>query len=186
MLDTDKGQILLHLARAAIAKELGFISHDLPRTAWLEEPGATFVTLTLRGQLRGCIGSLEAYRPLIEDVKYNAIAAAFRDPRFQPLTKEEFAEVVIEVSQLSAPKPIQFTSEQNALEQLIPGIDGVILELGRYRATFLPQVWAQLPQAKEFIAHLKHKAGLPQDYWSDDIRLSRYSVQKWSEAKQHE
>ncbi len=186
MLNTDKGQTLLHLARAAIAKELGFISHDLPRSAWLEEPGATFVTLTLHGQLRGCIGSLEAHRPLIEDVKHNAIAAAFKDPRFQPLSKEEFAEVVIEVSQLSPPKPIQFSSEQNALEQLIPGIDGVIIELGRYRATFLPQVWAQLPQPQVFIAHLKNKAGLPQDYWSDDIRLSRYSVQKWREGESHE
>lgn len=189
MFDTDKGKTLLHLARAAIAKELGFSSHELPRSDWLEEPGATFVTLTLNGQLRGCIGSLEAYRPLIDDVRHNAVASAFRDPRFAPLTKAEFAEVLIEVSLLSSPEAIRFSSEQNALEQLHPGRDGVILEyappsLGRScRATYLPQVWAQLPDPKEFIGHLKNKAGLPEDFWSDDIRLLRYTVQKFSEGK---
>jgi hypothetical protein len=183
MHDTDKGKTLLHLARAAIAKELGFSSHDLPRGDWLEEPGATFVTLTLHGQLRGCIGSLEAYRPLIDDVRHNAVASAFRDPRFAPLTKAEFAEVLIEVSLLSSPEAIRFSSEQNALEQLHPGLDGVILEYGSYRATYLPQVWAQLSDPKEFINHLKNKAGLPEDFWSDDVRLSRYTVQKFSEGK---
>jgi AmmeMemoRadiSam system protein A len=185
MLDTNKGLTLLHLARAAIAGKFGFVSHDLPRTDWLEEPGATFVTLTLHGQLRGCIGSLEAHRPLLEDVRHNAIAAAFQDPRFAPLSKEEFAEVAIEVSLLSRPEPIRFSSEQNALEQLNPGKDGVIIEYARFRATFLPQVWAQLPQPQLFIAHLKNKAGLPEDFWSDDIRLSRYAVQKWREGEPH-
>lgn len=183
MLDTREGQILLHLARAAIAKELGFISHDLPRTDWLEMPGATFVTLTLHGQLRGCIGSLEALRPLIDDVRANAVASAFRDPRFAPLSKAEFAEVQVEVSLLSAPEPLIFTSEENALEQLHPGKDGVILEYGRHRATFLPQVWGQLPLPQTFIAHLKNKAGLPENFWSNDLRISRYSVQKWREEK---
>jgi AmmeMemoRadiSam system protein A len=185
MFDTDQGQTLLHLARAAIAEKLGFVSHDFPRTEWLEEPGATFVTLTLYGQLRGCIGSLEAYRPLIDDVRYNAVASAFRDPRFEPLSKEEFANVFIDVSLLSKPEILRFNSEQNALEQLNPGIDGVILEYGHQRATYLPQVWAQLPDPQVFIANLKNKAGLPEDFWSDDIRVSRYTVQKWREGEQH-
>ena len=185
MFDTDKGQTLIRLARAAIARELGFVSHDLPRSDWLEEPGATFVTLTLHGKLRGCIGSLESHRPLVDDVRQNAISAAFRDPRFAPLTKEEFAEVVIDVSLLSTPEPISFTSEENALAQLHPGRDGVILAWSRHRATYLPQVWEQLPDPHVFISHLKNKAGLPEDFWSDDIRLSRYTVRKWREGEQH-
>jgi len=185
MFNTDKGQTLLHLARAAIAEELGFVSHDLPRADWLEEPGATFVTLTLDGRLRGCIGSLEAHRPLIDDVRQNAVASAFRDPRFTPLIKAEFADVIIEVSLLSKPELVRHNSEENALAQLTPGRDGVILELGQHRATYLPQVWAQLPKPESFIAHLKDKAGLPEDYWSDDVRLSRYTVQKWREGEQH-
>ena len=183
MFDTDKGKTLLHLARASIARELGFKSHDLPRIDWLEEPGATFVTLTLQGQLRGCIGSLEAYRPLIEDVQSNAVASAFRDPRFLPLGKDEFAEVVIEVSLLSKPELIRHSSEEDALAQLTPGRDGVILQYGQHRATYLPQVWAQLPEPGSFIAHLKEKAGLPDNFWSDDIQLSHYTVQKWKEIE---
>jgi AmmeMemoRadiSam system protein A len=183
MFDTDKGRTILHLARAAIAKELGFKSHDLPRIDWLEEPGATFVTLTLQGQLRGCIGSLEAYRPLIEDIQSNAVASAFRDPRFPPLSKEEFSEVLIEVSLLSKPEIIRHHNEEEALAQLTPGRDGVIIELGRQRATYLPQVWAQLPDTHDFISHLKQKAGLPEDYWSEDIRLMHYTVQKWHEIE---
>jgi AmmeMemoRadiSam system protein A len=182
MFNTDKGQTLLHLARAAIAKELGFFSHDIPRADWLEEPGATFVTLTLNGQLRGCIGSLEAHRPLIDDLRRNAVASAFSDPRFDPLTKEEFADVLVDVSLLSKPEVILFSSEQDALTKLHPGKDGLILEYGRQRATYLPQVWAQLSDPQEFINHLKQKAGLPGDFWSNDIRLSRYSVQKWHEG----
>ena len=183
MFDTDKGKTLLRLARASIARELGFKSHDLPRIDWLEEPGATFVTLTLQGQLRGCIGSLEAYRPLIEDVQSNAVASAFRDPRFLPLSKDEFAEVVIEVSLLSKPKLIRHNSEEDALAQLTPGRDGVILQYGQHRATYLPQVWAQLTKPGSFIAHLKEKAGLPDNFWSDDIHLSHYTVQKWKEIE---
>lgn len=185
MFDTDKGNTLLHLARAAIGKELGFFSHELPRTDWLEEPGATFVTLTLDVQLRGCIGSLEAHRPLIDDVRANAVASAFRDPRFEPLSKAEFGQVFIDVSLLSKPEPMHFENEKDALEQLNPGLDGVILAYGRHRATYLPQVWAQLPEPRDFITQLKNKAGLPGDFWSDDIKLSRYTVQKWREVEKH-
>jgi AmmeMemoRadiSam system protein A len=184
MFDTKRGRTLLHLARAAIAKELGFASRELPQTDdWLQEPGATFVTLNLHGNLRGCIGSLEARWPLIDDVRHNAMASAFLDPRFTPLTKQELDDIVIGVSLLSPPEQIHFSSERNALEQLRPGLDGVILEHGRRRATYLPQVWAQLPEPQEFLNHLKNKAGLPEDFWSEDIRLSRYGVQKWREGE---
>jgi len=185
MFDTGKEQTLLHLARAAIATELGFISDDLPRIAWLEEPGATFVTLTLHGQLHGCIGSLEANRTLIDDVRHNAVAAAFQDPRFAPLTKKEFADVIIEVALLSKPETIHFSSEQDALMQLNPGLDGVTLEYGYHRATFLPHAWADFPHAQIFLAHLKSQAGLPEDFWSVDIKLSRFTVRKWRETEQH-
>jgi AmmeMemoRadiSam system protein A len=183
MLATDQGETLLHLARAAIGRELGFRSHDLPRTAWLEEPGATFVTLMLDGQLHGCIGTLEACRPLIDDVCQNAVSSAFRDPRFPPLTKDEFADVLVEVSLLSKPQLISHSSEEEALAQLSPGQDGVIFEYGHYRSTYLPQVWAQLPDPKSFIANLKSKAGLPASFWSDEVRLSHYTVQKWREGE---
>lgn len=182
MNDEQHGLTLLRLARAAIARELGFDSHDLPRSDWLAQDGATFVTLNLHGRLRGCIGSLEAHRALYDDVRHNAVAAAFRDPRFPPLGKEEFAEVQLEVSLLSTPEPVSFKSEADALARLHPGRDGVILEYGRSRATYLPQVWAQLPEPADFLGHLKEKAGLPADFWSDDIRLSRYNVQKFSEG----
>ena len=182
MLDAEQGKTLVYLARAAIAGELGFAAHELPRGDWLEQPGATFVTLTLHGRLRGCIGSLEAYRPLIDDVRDNAVAA-FRDPRFDPLSKTEFAEVLVDVSLLSKPEAMRFNSEQDALEQLHPGRDGVILECGGHRATFLPQVWAQLQQPQVFLRHLKNKAGLAEEFWSDDIKLSRYTVQKWREGE---
>lgn len=185
MQNTKEGQILLHLARAAIAKELGLATHDLPRSNWLDKPGATFVTLHLNGELRGCIGSLEARRPLIDDVQNNALASAFRDPRFLPLGKEEFADVVIDVSLLGKSEPIHFHDEQDALAQLKPGKDGVIMEYGLHRATFLPQVWSQLPDPQKFLARLKEKAGLTADFWSNDIRLSRYSVQEWSEGEQN-
>jgi AmmeMemoRadiSam system protein A len=185
MLDTEQGQTLIRLARAAIAGELGFASHGLPHSNWLEEPGATFVTLTLHGQLRGCIGSLQAHRPLIDDVRNNAVAAAFRDPRFSPLSKEEFAEVEIDVSLLGPAEAISFSSEEDALAKLRPGTDGVILEWNRHRSTYLPQVWMQLPDPRDFISHLKSKAGLPENFWSDDVRLSRYTVQKWHEGEHH-
>lgn len=185
MRNIKEGQILLHLARAAIAKELGFAAHDLPRSDWLEKPGATFVTLHLYGELRGCIGSLEARRPLIDDVQSNAFASAFRDPRFDPLGKKEFADVVIEVSLLGKSEPIHFHDEQDAVAQLNPGKDGVIMEYGLHRATFLPQVWSQLPTPQKFLSRLKEKAGLTADFWSNDFRLSRYAVQEWSEGEQN-
>jgi AmmeMemoRadiSam system protein A len=185
MLESEKGRILLLLARSAIAERFGESPLPFLETEWLQESAATFITLTLRGQLRGCIGSLEAHRPLIEDVRTNAVAAALRDPRFAPLSAEEFANVSIEVSLLSVPQPMRFDSEQDALSRLRAGVDGVILEYGLHRSTFLPQVWEQLPDKKVFMAHLKNKAGLPENFWSDEIKLSRYTVKKWREGEPH-
>lgn len=180
---TIDGKTLLQLARAAISQRLG-LAVDLPaRAAWLEKTGACFVTLKVHGQLRGCIGSLEARQPLYDDVVHNAVAAAFRDPRFPPLGSDELNEVEIEVSLLSAAAPMDYFDETDALAQLRPGADGIILEYGAHRGTFLPQVWEDLPQPQRFLAHLKRKAGLPEDFWSDDIRLSRYTVQKFKEGK---
>lgn len=177
----ERGEILLHLARGAISRELSGKTAELPSPAWLDEPGATFVTLTKAGVLRGCIGSLEAHRSLRDDVLFNARAAAFNDPRFAPLSAEELNQVRVEVSVLGTPEPIHASSEAEALALLRPGADGLILQYGRQRATFLPQVWKQLPHPQAFLAQLKIKAGLPPDFWSDEIRLARYGVQKWSE-----
>lgn len=180
--DTTKGETLLQLARAEIAGRLG---EDAPRPAdhaWLNEPGATFVTLTRTGELRGCIGTLEAHRPLGIDVRENALAAAFRDPRFMPLSREDYPGVRVEVSLLSPMQQIEVPDEVSALATLRPHVDGVALEFGQYRATFLPQVWAQLPEPAEFLAHLKRKAGLPMDFWAEGVRLARYTVSKWKET----
>jgi len=182
--DKEHGRILLQLARGAIAGQFAPVNQNIPQADWLQQPGATFVTLTLHNQLRGCIGSLEAHRPLAEDVCSNAVAAAFHDPRFAPLTEEEFAEVSVEVSLLTPAQPMQFRGEPDALTQLRPHVDGVIFEYGGYRSTFLPQVWENLTQPRQFLAMLKRKAGLPDDFWADGIKLSRYTVTKWSEKKQ--
>ena len=178
----DKGQILLPLVRSAIASALGQALGAPAHAAWLQEKGATFVTLTQGGELRGCIGTLEAHRPLLEDVQANALAAALRDPRFAPLQHAELSYTRVEVSLLSASEAIAFESEQHALAQLRPEVDGIIFEFGRYRSTFLPQVWEQLPDPETFMAHLKHKAGLAPNFWAVDVKLSRYTVSKWKES----
>jgi len=177
-----RGEVLISIARNSIESEFGrqqeSDNEDLP---WLKEKGATFVTLNRNAQLRGCIGTLEAHRPLLLDVKGNAYAAAFRDPRFSPLTENELSDTEVEVSLLSAMLPMLFSDEQDALAQLQPGIDGVVFEFGRYRSTFLPQVWEQLPEVSLFMAHLKNKAGLHPEFWDDEVKLYRYSVSKWKE-----
>ncbi len=176
------GQLLLPIARAAIASALGLGAQAPEDASCLQEPGACFVTLTQRGQLRGCIGSLEARRSLLADVKANAVAAALQDPRFAPLTPGELALTRVEVSLLSPLQEMHFASEADALAQLRPGIDGVVFSFGRHRSTFLPQVWEQLPGAAEFMEQLKRKAGLAADFWDPAVRLQRYSVAKWQEV----
>jgi len=143
----------------------------------LREPAASFVTLKKHGELRGCIGSLEAHRPLVEDVAHNAYAAAFRDPRFLPVTAQELPELEFHLSVLTPAEPMQFESEKNLLEQIRPGIDGLVLEDGAYRGTFLPAVWESLPDAVQFLQHLKLKAGLPKNHWSDTLKISRYTAE---------
>ncbi len=177
----DRGETLLKLARSGIAAQLGRQASVLTPPGWLDEPGASFVTLTRQGELRGCIGTLEAHRPLGIDVRENAVAAAFRDPRFAPLSGAEFDAIRVEVSLLSPGEAIPVASEAEALAALRPGVDGVVFEYAHYRSTFLPQVWEQLPEPAEFLAHLKRKAGLSMDFWAEQVRLSRYTVSKWKE-----
>lgn len=143
----------------------------------LLQPGACFVTLNLAGELRGCIGSLQPHRPLADDVVDNAFSAAFRDPRFPPVSAQELPVLDIHISILSPTQPMQFSSEQDLLRQLRPGIDGLVLQDGQHRGTFLPQVWESLPTPEDFLSHLKRKAGLPAHYWSPSIRVERYTVE---------
>jgi AmmeMemoRadiSam system protein A len=183
MADSGHGTLLLKLARGAIAEYFGAPPMPTRTESWLHAHGATFVTLTQHGNLRGCIGSLCAYRPLLEDVCANAVAAAFNDPRFDPLQEDELPYTTVEVSLLSPLQPLAFDNEQSALAQLSPGVDGVVFEYQHHRSTFLPQVWEQLPTTTAFMAQLKRKAGLASDFWAPGIALSRYSVEKWKEAQ---
>ncbi|MBI3068740.1 MAG: AmmeMemoRadiSam system protein A [Betaproteobacteria bacterium] len=178
----DAGTVLLPLARAAIAQELGRIHPAREDAPWLKEPGACFVTLHHDEKLRGCVGSLAPQRALVEDVRANAVAAAFRDPRFTPLSAEEFDLIDVEVSLLSAIESLAFRDEEDALALLRPAVDGLILEYGYHRSTFLPQVWESLREPREFLASLKYKAGLPPDFWNAQVKLSRYTVTKWRES----
>lgn len=178
----DAGTTLLRLARAAIAAQLRIALAARDDSGWLCHTGASFVTLIQQGQLRGCIGTLEPHRALGEDVKANAVAAAFRDPRFKPLETHEFDTISVEVSVLSAVEGITFRDEDDALEQLRPEIDGVIFQYGHHRSTFLPQVWEDFSDPRLFLGHLKYKAGLPPDFWDPTVKLSRYTVSKWRET----
>lgn len=183
MPDDALGNALLVRARNAIGSEFGVAALAEPDHPALAQPGATFVTLMLDGQLRGCIGSLEAWRTLDTDVRENARAAAFRDPRFNPLPHGDFARTCVEVSLLTPSVELQFTDEADAIRQLRPNIDGMIFECNGRRGTFLPQVWEGLPDPRDFFAHLKQKAGFAPDFWSPEVNLYRYEVQKWKELQ---
>lgn len=189
-LDAQAGAALVQLARHALHAATGAPAVPAPAPvaaalAALARPGAAFVTLTQGGALRGCIGSLQAHRPLVDDVLANAAAAALRDTRFTPVTAQEAPGLHVEVSVLTPPRPLPVANEAHALWQLRPGVDGVIFEClhqGRaFRSTFLPQVWAQLPDPREFLAQLKRKAGLPPDFWSPGVSLQVYQVQEFHE-----
>ena len=142
-------------------------------------PCATFVTLHKHGQLRGCIGMLEASRPLAEDIAHNSYAAAFSDPRFPPVTEEELADLSIHISILHPAERIYCSSEAELLTVLRPNIDGLTLEDGIHRATFLPSVWESLPDPADFVHNLKIKAGLKEHYWSDTLRAYRYTTESF-------
>jgi AmmeMemoRadiSam system protein B/AmmeMemoRadiSam system protein A len=174
------GATLLAIARVSIAHALGL--GPKPRkskTAWLTQRGASFVTLTLDGKLRGCIGSLSPTRALADDVAANALAAAFEDPRFTKLTRDEWKRCALEVSLLSTPRALAFADEADLLSQLAPGEDGVILENEGRRATFLPQVWEGLPDPRAFLGELLKKAGLPPETRLARCRVWRYRVSKF-------
>jgi AmmeMemoRadiSam system protein A len=180
----EEEHILLHqVAREAVeyrlqhGTERAIDSARYPRP--LREPGASFVTLSIEGDLRGCIGSLQAYQPLVEDVAHNAVAAAFTDPRFPPLSAQELGKLEYHISVLTPAEPLQFESEADLLRQIRPGVDGLILEDNGHRGTFLPTVWESLPDVAQFFQHLKLKAGLPADYWSDTVRVSRYTTESF-------
>ena len=177
----EAGRTLLSLARGSI--ETNLLGKPEPTTAasWLSQSGATFVTLTKEDNLRGCIGSLEAARALAEDVVQNALAAAFRDPRFPAMTAAEWSQCRVEVSLLSTPKPVRFADEANLLEQIEAGEDGLIVEADGRRATFLPQVWEDIGDKRVFLSHLLRKAGLPVDTRLTRCKISRYRVAKWKE-----
>jgi uncharacterized protein len=173
-------RVLLRLARQAIGEALGAVDPATPSDAepWLREPGASFVTLRRDGRLRGCIGSVEACRPLGEDVRRNAVAAALRDPRFPPLVAMELETTAIEVSVLSPLEPLAATTEAAAIAALRPGVDGVLLECDGRRATFLPQVWSELAAPDEFLRQLRRKAALTAEDWSPGTRLWRFTVSR--------
>jgi MEMO1 family protein len=185
--DEAVGAVLLAHARHAIARtlELPEGDADLPSPPSLAAPGATFVTLRDdAGELRGCVGRLEASRPLLDDVRANAVAAAFHDGRFPPVHANEWRGLQVEVSLLDPPQllpPHETATEALAQQALRPGEDGVILSWQGRRATFLPQVWEQLPDPRAFLAALKRKAGLAPDFWAPDVQLSRYRVRKFVE-----
>ena len=174
-------QTLLKIARASIneglTKKRPLMVNVTEYSEQLQQERACFVTLQEQEQLRGCIGSLQAHRALVEDVAENAFAAAFRDPRFSELTAAEYKKITIHISVLSSPELMHFSSEADLLRQLRPGIDGLILADGFHRGTFLPSVWEQLPTPKMFLMHLKNKAGLPAEHWSNSIQIERYTAE---------
>ncbi len=185
----EEREFLLTLARETIEQAVRHPGHEAevpldPPTDRLNEPGASFVTLhTTTGALRGCIGSLIARRPLVEDVHANALAAAFHDPRFPPVTSAELTHLVVEVSVLSQPEPLTYKGPKDLVKKLRPNVDGVILRQGMHRATFLPQVWEQLPSAETFLSHLCQKAGLPPNAWqTGDLEISTYQVEEFEES----
>lgn len=179
-LSVDEKQTLVDIARQSIHHGL---KHHCPLPVKYEEfsqqlqhKGASFITLHIHQKLRGCIGTLEAYQPLIKDVADHAYAAAFNDNRFPPLTESEAPDLDIHISILTPATPISFHSEPDLVGQLQPGIDGLILEAEHKKGTFLPSVWESLTDPQDFLNHLKIKAGLPGHFWSDEIKVSRYQT----------
>jgi AmmeMemoRadiSam system protein A len=185
-LTTEEKQTLLRLARQAL--ELRVRGEKLPPldrallTPTLCADGASFVTLTVDGELRGCIGALEAYQPLAEDVREHAIAAAREDYRFSPVQTSELAAINVEVSRLTAPEPLEYSTPEDLIKKLRPHVDGVILRDGSRRATFLPQVWEKLPNPEEFLSNLCYKMGAPTDQWKrKHLGVRIYQVEEFRE-----
>ena len=185
-LTTEERLFLLKLARQAL--EAGVRGQALPAldlaniSIRLRQDGASFVTLTHRGELRGCVGALEAYQPLAEDVREHAIAAALQDYRFPPVQERELAGLQIEISCLTAPQDLEYAQPRDLARVLRPHIDGVTLFDGRRRATFLPQVWEKLPAPEDFLGHLCQKMGAPEELWRlRKLRVQTYQVEEFCE-----
>jgi uncharacterized protein len=184
-LEPDQRRQLLSIARASINSALpdGVLApcprEQLP--ADLMERRSSFVTLRIDHELRGCCGTLDAPRPLAQDVWRNAWASAFNDPRFTGLTVAEWPRVDLHLSVLGLPQPFLVANEEELLQQLQPGVDGLIFELGAARATFLPSVWEQIGDPLRFVQQLKLKAGLPADFWSRELRIFRYGTESFGE-----
>ncbi len=184
-LSGDDQQQLLSLARESIQVRLLF-DRDLhiDETTFspaLQQLAACFVTLRIKGTLRGCIGTLEASQPLVTNVVHNAAASAFEDPRFPAINRDEESKLHIEISVLTEPTPISFNSEAELLEKLVPEKDGLIIEKGSHRATFLPTVWRSIPDKAEFLNQLKRKAGLADNFWSNNLKAWRYDTISFEE-----
>jgi AmmeMemoRadiSam system protein A len=186
-LDPAARRQLLRTAATAIECGLGLVESAPPDTASLpqdlRQARASFVTLTIRCELRGCCGTLDPARPLALDVWRNAQATAFRDPRFAPLTRQEWLQVDLEISVLSLREPIAVQSEDELLRRLVPGRDGLVLAWRGTSATFLPKVWDQLREPREFVRHLKLKAGWSAGFWSEEIEAWRYDTELISQSR---
>jgi AmmeMemoRadiSam system protein A len=185
-LTDDEKNILLRIAREAM--EYAVKGKALPPldvqtlTPLLREVGASFVTLTIQDDLRGCIGALEAYQPLAEDVREHAIAAALQDPRFPPVSESELSRIKLEVSRLTAPQLLEYSSSEELLKKLRPHVDGVIIRDNHRRATFLPQVWEKIPDPAEFLGHLCQKMGVRAGYWREaKLQVYVYQVEEFHE-----
>jgi AmmeMemoRadiSam system protein A len=176
-LDEIDGERLLDLAIASIAEALRLPTRPAKsQPAWLQAQGASFVTLEFGDHLHGCIGTIEPRGSLGDDVRRNAVLAAFEDPRSRPLRAAELAEVDVTVAVLGPLAPLPFTDERHARAQLRPGVDGLLLRWRTHRGVFLPKVWDKLPGAKDFLDQLKRKAGLPSDFWAEGLVLERFEV----------
>ena len=174
--------MLLEVARSSLREAAGLGASWSENTDSLARKGACFVTLRSAGNLRGCIGSVRAYRSLLEDVAANTRSAALQDPRFSPVVAEELEEIEIEVSVMSETERLDVGSESELLEVLRPGVDGLILEYSGHRGTFLPAVWREIVEPHEFVRRLKLKAGLSADFWSEEIQVWRYSTTSYRES----
>ncbi len=186
----EQGRLLIGLARHAISQKLGddasmedfsTLESALQADSFQKHFG-TFVTLKMRGRLRGCIGNLTATESVLESIRHNAVNAAFHDPRFPALTRNELDQTEIEVSILSVPQPLSYRDGQDLIRKLRVNVDGAIIRKGYRSATFLPQVWEQLPRPEDFLTHLCLKAGLPSDFWQgSELEVSTYQVQYFEE-----
>jgi AmmeMemoRadiSam system protein A len=184
-LSETERQYLLRLARSVITAELAQgaeVVRSIDVSGGLLARCGCFVTLQKAGSLRGCIGNIEATRSLIDGVKENALNAAFKDPRFPPLEASELSSVNIEISVLSVPQSLQYKDADDLMEKLKPGIHGVIIAKDWHSATFLPQVWCQLPRKRSFLEHLCLKAGMERNCWKDgDLSVRVYTAEHFSE-----